>query len=147
MKGTINPDHIPKNKFSLRVRGMPEILFTEVSGIEEETEKVDIPDRTAASGGQSKAFEFTAKVPLHHTEQIAALNDWVQQGRDPVDPGYKKVGTFTRTSISGMITTTIILYGLWVFKDSESEAAMSNEGEMVEVEYSFSADRKDRRSS
>ena len=53
MKGVIQPNHIPMNNFVLQVIGLPDIVFTEVGDISEIIDKVDLPDRTRASGGRS----------------------------------------------------------------------------------------------
>ena len=51
MKGSIQADHIPVNKYEFLVVGIPGLVFTEISGLEQETESVVLPDRTTASGG------------------------------------------------------------------------------------------------
>ena len=89
MKGVLAPDHIPKNKYELRVRGLPPITFTAVSGLEEELDKVDLPDRTGASGGNTKNGEFTARMPTHHTTERIALEAWFAECQDPVPRTYK----------------------------------------------------------
>ena len=67
MKGVINPDHIPVNKWQLIVVGLPPLTITEQSGIEDELETTELPDRTIASGGNRKSAEFTIMIPTHHT--------------------------------------------------------------------------------
>lgn len=141
MKGTIRSDHIPKNKYSLRVRGMPSIVFTDIGSLEEELEKVDIPDRTAASGGQTKTIEFDGTVPTHHTEEIQALESWFVEGQDPVARTYKKTGVLVKQSISGMTTVSYTLLGLFVWKRNTEDLAMENEGEMDTTTWSFSCDK------
>jgi hypothetical protein len=51
MKGAIAPDHIPVNKYQLLVAGVIPLTITEVSGIEDELQTTELPDRTVASGG------------------------------------------------------------------------------------------------
>jgi len=73
MKGVIHPDHIPRNKYQLLVDGMPDFTFLNVGNLEEELETVDLPDRTTASGGNTKPIEFTASIPTHHSEERIAM--------------------------------------------------------------------------
>jgi len=140
MKGTVEQDHIPVNKYELIILGMPPIHFTEVSGIEEELEAVDLPDRTRASGGNTKPVDFTAKAMMHHSLEQAALEAWYEECQDPVSPTYKKIGTLVHKSITGNRIRTYSLVGLFITKRALPDLAMENEGEAAQVEWSFSAD-------
>jgi len=140
LKNQINPDHAADNKYELEVVTLPKITFIEVSGFEEETEMVDMPDRTKQSGGQSKPFEFTAKVPLHHTAEIAACDIWYEQGKDPVSPDYEKVGTMNYKTIGDNVAKTYTLLGMKCSKRKTPDVAMSNEGEVAANEYTFWVD-------
>lgn len=142
MKGSIQPDHIPKNKFVLSILSMPPITFVKVSGLEEELETVDLPDRTTASGGNKKALEFTASMPTHHTAERIALENWYAQCSDPVDPQYKKVGTLTKISLTGINVVSYVLPGMYPCKFSSPDVEMTNEGEEDEIEWTFKADQR-----
>ena len=141
MKGSIQPDHIPKNKYVLTIIGLPPITFTKVSGLEEELETVDLPDRTVASGGNTKAVEFTVSMPTHHTPERIAMENWNLQCRDPVAPNYKKIGTLVKQSLTGINMVSYTLQGLFVKKRSTPDVEMSNEGELDELEWTMSADQ------
>lgn len=141
MKGAIQPDHIPKNKYKLKVVGLPEITFTFVSGLEEELETADMPDRTSASGGNTKYTEFTVRMPTHHAAERIAMENWFTESQDPVDPGYKKVGTLFKSSISGTASVSYLLHGLYVKKRATQDLEMSNEGELDEIEWTMSCDQ------
>jgi len=141
VKGAIAPDHIPRNKYKLKVVGLPEITFTFVGSLEEELEKVDMPDRTAASGGNTKSTEFNVRHPTHHFIERIAMENWFSEGQDPVFPTYKKVGTLLKRSISGFGIATYLLQGLWVWKRVTSDLEMENEGELDELEWSMSVDQ------
>ena len=58
LQGLVQADHVPVNNYQLTITGSGNfpantvIFFVEVSGIELETQSVDLPDRTKASGGQ-----------------------------------------------------------------------------------------------
>lgn len=140
LKGTIKAGHIPVNKFRLLVVGLPPLTPTSVSGIEEEIDSVELPDRTRASGGTTKPVTFTAKFPEHHKSEVDALEKWLLDGQDPVDPNYKKAATLSQESIDGKQTRSWTLYGTWITKHKLPDLDMKNAGDMAEVEYSFSAD-------
>jgi hypothetical protein len=141
MKGVLNSDHIPVNNYALRVPGQPRFTFVTITGIEEELEAVDLPDRTAASGGHTKTIEFTATLPLHHRREARAMHRWYKDSQDPVDPRYKKNGTLVLTSISGMIVASFLLEGIFPCSKKTSDLEMGNEGEMHVLEYKFKGDR------
>jgi len=140
MKGTIQQDHMPVNKYELIILGMPTIRFTEISGIEEELEVVDLPDRTKAPGGHTKPVEFTAKTMMHHLVEQAGLEIWFQESQDPVSPLYKKIGTLLHKSLTGRTLRSYTLTGVFPTKRALPDLAMENEGEAAQVEWTFSAD-------
>lgn len=140
LQGAVQPGHIPVNNYELIVVGIPPIVFTTISGFEDETEAVDLPDRTKASGGNQKPVEFTATSFEHHTAERAALEFWLREGRDPVTPTYKKVGTLIKRDIHGNVASTNSLTGLWIMKKKGPDLDLANEGEPALIEWTFSAD-------
>lgn len=141
MKGSVEPNHIPVNNYELIVVGLPKILFTTISGLEEETESVDLPDRTSASGGNSKPVEFTATSFEHHTVELAALEAWRREALDPVSALYKKVGTLIKRGIEGNIVSTRTLIGLWVQKRKDADLDLANEGDPAMIEWTMKTDK------
>lgn len=145
MKGVILEDHIPLNKFILSVSGIGvDLIFTTVSGIEEELDSVEMPDRTVATGGRTKPVEFTAMLPLHHETEQAAMEEWFAQthgdGREPsVNLDYKRTGTLRLPSISGIIQVSFVLDELFPCKRGLPDFEMESEGEMAQVEWTFKA--------
>jgi hypothetical protein len=139
-KGTIKPDHIPVNKFMLLVAGLPPLTILKASGIEEELETVDLPDRTRASGGSTKPVTFDVATPLHHVVEQAAWEAWYKEAQDPTWPTAKKVGTLVLQSISGAVFRSFSLLGLFVHKRALPELDMANEGELATVTWTLSAD-------
>ena len=140
MKGQILPGHIGVNHFELKVLGFIPITLVEISGIESETTWVELPDRTQASGGEEMVGEFTGMLPAHHTTERAILDVWLQEGRDPVLPTYKKVGTLLLKDIHGEVKATYSLTGLAVSKRASPDLEMANDGEMASIEYTFKYD-------
>jgi hypothetical protein len=140
MKMTLFPDHIPVNNFSLVVVGGPPLIqFITIDGLEEELETVDLPDRTKASGGNTKAIEFTATHPKHHTAEDLFLEGWFIEA-STVLPTYKKAGTLIVQSISFLNTRTYNLIGLFPSKRKTADLDMGNEGELNVTEWTFNAD-------
>jgi hypothetical protein len=140
LKASLQPDHIPVNKFSLAIVGLVSFTFTTVGALEEEIDKVMLPDRTAATGGNSKPIEFTGTTPLHHTVENAALELWFNEAKDPVSATYKKFATLTLTSGTGAIKRRYTLLGLWISKRKTPELDMNDEGSLAVAEWTFSAD-------
>ena len=143
LKNTIAANHSPANKYDLSVAGLPKFTFTKVDGIEQEVKKVTMPDRTAASGGQSDPFDVKATLPLHHTAEVAAIEAWFKAGKDPVQAGYKKTGTMIYKAIDDTIVKSYSLEGMWVSKLKMPDVEMSNDGEAALVEVTFSVDDYD----
>lgn len=142
LKNLINPDHAADNKYELVVVGLPPIIFTEVTGLEDETEMVDMPDKTTQSGGQSLPFEIVGKVPVHHIAEMAALELWLAEGRDPVTPTFEKVGTMVYKTIGNNIAKSYTLLGMKCSKQKMPDVAMKNSGELAVCEWTFKVDEK-----
>ncbi len=139
MKGLIKENHIPLNNYRLMVLGLG-FTITELSGIEEEIQVVDLPDRTKASGGTRPPIEFTINTPMHHLTEQVLLESWYKEAQDPVLSSYKKVGTLLMFSNTGDIRRSFTLTGLFIFKRTLPDMSMENEGEMAGVEWTLSAD-------
>lgn len=140
MKGAILPNHIAVNKYQLLVIGLPPLTPTEISGIEEELQTVDMPDRTKASGGNTGPVEFTMMIPLHHTVEHAAMEAWFREGQDPVLPTYKKAASLTHQRIGPGVGKTYQLVNCFPMKRKLPDLEMANEGELALVEWTMSCD-------
>jgi hypothetical protein len=141
MKMVLLPDHIPVNNFDLIVVGGPPVLqFVTIDGFDWELEVTDLPDRTVASGGNTKAIEFTATHPKHHTIEDAFLQLWWQESQDPVLPTYKKAAALLVSSISSLNVRSFNLIGMFPKKQKTADLDMANEGELNVTEWTFSAD-------
>ena len=141
MKGRIKPDHLPVNKFTLFSAGLPPVEFIQVSGIEEELQAVELPDRTNASGGHTAPVEFTAMSMMHHVIEQIALELWFKEGQDPVSPTYKKVGSLIHRSLTGQTIRTYTLTGVFISKRKLPDLDMANEGEPAIIEWTLKADQ------
>ena len=140
MKGTIQENHIPVNHWMYIVAGLPPLVITEQSGIEDELETTDLPDRTRASGGNRKASEFEISIPMHHIVEQAAMESWFLEEQDPVSPTYKKAGTLIHFGLNGVPARTFGTVGVFPTKRALPDLEMENEGEMAVVVWSMSAD-------
>lgn len=139
MKGKIQVDHMPVNNYQLRVAGL-EMICTKVSGIEDVLETVDLPDRTAASGGNRKSTEMVIEVPAHHLAAQAFLEAWFKKSQDPVDIAYKLPCTLINKPISGNGGKTNQLFGCFPKKRKTPDFEMQNEGELAVIEWTISID-------
>lgn len=140
MKGTLDSDHIPLNKYSLRVLGLFELTPTEIGGMEDELETVELPDRTRASAGHRGPTEITMMLPAHHTVEQAAVELWFRESQDPVAPTYKKSATLIMQSLSGESDRSFTLVGMFPTKRATPDLEMANEGELANIEWTFSVD-------
>jgi hypothetical protein len=140
MKGQILEGHIGVNHYEMKVLGLIPFTFTNISGLTSETTVVELPDRTQASGGEEMVGEFTAQMPAHHEAEVAALDIWLQEGRDPVLPTYKKAATIISKDIHGAAKLTHGASGLWISKKETPELSMENDGDMAIVTYTFKYD-------
>ncbi len=138
-KGTIQEDHIPVNKFELWVVGMPPLTVIAITGLEEELDTVDFPDRTTASGGRTAPVEFVMTMPAHHAVEQAAMEIWFQESQDPVLPTYKKPATLIVSRLSGGAGKTITFPDLFTKKRGISDLDADNEGDMTTVEWTMRA--------
>jgi hypothetical protein len=140
MKMVLLPDHIPVNNFNLIVVGGPPLLqFITIDGFDWELDTVDLPDRTKASGGATKAIEFTATHPKHHVVEDVFLQAWFQEAQLGL-PTYKKAASLVNTSISRLQVRTWNLIGLFPMKQKTADLDIANEGEMNVTEWTFVAD-------
>ena len=140
MKGAILAEHMPTNRYSLAILNFVTLTATEISGLEDELETVELPDRTRVTGGNRGASEFTVMIPMHHTVEVAAMELWFVQCQDPVAPDYKKVGTLTHKSISDQAARAYTLSGMFITKRKLPDLEMAGEGEMGTIEFTISVD-------
>jgi len=140
MKGVIEEGHIPVNNWQLIILGGPLLTITEQSGIEDELETTELPDRTVVSGGNRKAIEFDITMPEHHTVEQVFMESWFKESQDPVSPTYKKIGTMISYDINGNVARTMSLIGAFPKKRVQSDREMANEGEMATVTWTISVD-------
>jgi hypothetical protein len=140
MKGEIQADHIPVNKYTVQALGLIPLTATNVSGIEDELQTTELPDRTVASGGNRGPTEFELTMPMHHEGEQAAMEIWFRESQDPVLPTYKKPVTLTHNSISGARSRSYTLLGVFPKKRTLPDLEKANEGEMASVVWTMSAD-------
>lgn len=140
MKGKIQSNHVSKNNYELQVIGLPPITFIEVGDISETLDKVDLPDRTRASGGTKQAGDFPVMVPSHHDVEVAAMEAWFKEAQDPVSPTYKKAGILTKKGIDGSVIRSYTFSGLFVSERNMTAVSLENEGEMDAIEYLLNFD-------
>jgi len=130
---------MPVNKGKLFIVGLPEITFTTIGGFTLATTKVELPDATMVSGGKRGPFEIPVTVPTHHLVEIAAMDLWVEQGKNAIS-GYKKAGSLVMTSASGEIIKTYSVLGVWPSDLTVPDQDMGNDGDMSVNAYVINGD-------
>lgn len=140
LKNTIQPNHIPINKYELSVLGLPVITFTKVGGIEQETGDIMLPDKTSASGGQQEPFDMVCELPLHHTSEVDAIESWHKEGKDPVSPTYKKTGSMLYKGQDDSVVRAYSIINAWAKKLKYPDVEMENEGDMAVLEVTLRVD-------
>ena len=144
-KGRVITDHIPVNNFEMIIGGGTRILFVTVSGLEQEVEKVTLPNRTTVSGGNTPSKEFTATMFEHHTVELNFMRQWMKDSLAAKIDVYKKNVTLIKKTVSGNVPAGITrqLNGVFVFNEKDADLDLSNEGDPAMVEFSFSFDAID----
>jgi len=143
LKGVIQKDHIPANKYKLMV-GVKEIIATSVSAIEQTLVTTDLPDGTRASSGRTEASECTVMIPAHHNGDIAFMQAWWHSGGandGPVLPTTYKPMTVIGTSGTGAVNRIDTCFGCFITGRTSSEYSMEDGGTMTVIEYTISIDR------
>lgn len=140
LKRIVKEDHMPVWNYKLMVQGMPTFIFINVNGLDEELESVDLPDRTAASGGNTKPGNFTAKIMMHHSSEVEALEQWYNDSKHPVKPNYKKNATLVFKSLTDTRSKTFALLGIFPHKRVIPNAEMNDEGKPAELDWTFRYD-------
>ncbi len=140
MKGVIEAGHIPVNKWAFKVLGAPPLTITEQSGIEDELEVAELPDRTVASGGNRKAIEFDLTMPEHHAVEQLYMEAWYKSSQDPVTPDYKRPATLIHYDIHGTAKRTWTILGVFPKKRGTADREMADEGQMASVVWTMSGD-------
>lgn len=148
IKGIIDQDYVPVNKFTLTIADqftpLP-MVFTKISGIEEELDTVELPDRTVRTSGRPKPIEFEVTQPMHHEKERLQMELWFAHCQDPVSPTYKKIGTLNMSHQSGGgllggIPVAYFMEGLFITKRSLPDLDLENDGDMAEITWTLKAD-------
>ncbi len=139
-KGAIHENHISTNKYNLVVVGLPPLTPIKVSGLDEQLDTVDLPDGTKASGGNTKALEFSIDIPSHHILEVQSMELWYKQGQDPVQSGYKKDAVLIIKRVGIGLPRTFQLTGLFVAGRKTADLEMKGAGDMAFETWKMSAD-------
>jgi len=144
IKGTILPDYLPVNKFQLVVTGLPvPMTLMSLSGLEDELDVAELPDRTNGAGGRKKQAEIEVSIPAHHKLEIFQMEVWYRECQDPVSPLHKKVAQILVNSQSNLGLGFITLVGVFISKRSLPDLELDNDGEQMVVTYTLKIDHVD----
>jgi hypothetical protein len=141
IKNVLKVNRVQVNKFQLTIApGVGSPLFTTISGLEEELDTVDLPDRTSRSGGREKQLEFEVQQPMHHDLEVLAMEAWYRMCKMSL-PLYLKLGTLVLFDEWGIPRRRYTLPNLWISKRSHSELDLDNDGEMSTITWTLKADQ------
>ena len=141
LKGTVGTDHFPRNKYSLDIVGIPvNLTALSVGELETELETATLSDRRVVSGGNTKALETDVVTPAHHAQEQAAWEKWFTDSQLDTALDYKKPGTLSMISSSGLVIKSWVLTGVFPKKRKLSDFDMENEGEDSRVTWTISID-------
>jgi len=140
-KGSLSVGYIPVNKFTLSVADVADLKVVEVSGIEQELETVELPDKTVVTSGRLGVTEFTIKIPAHETTAMGAMDVWWKMcyGVNATS-GYKKLATLLLLDTFGATKSSWSITGMFPTKRALPELNAASEGEMAMAEWTFKAD-------
>ena len=146
MKGAIQSNHIPVNKFLVSIEGIDVGLTPlEVSGTEEEILTVQLPDFTTASGGRRNPTEFTMTIPMHHESEVNVMEIWYNEATDPISPTYKKEVTIIMQNLQALadeeLGRSFEYAGCFPKMRKIIDLDRSDDGEMATIEYTISVDQ------
>lgn len=140
IKNVIEADELAINKFKFIVAGMVPIFCLDVKGLKRELETATLPDQTAVTGGRPKVGSFTLRLPTHHFGENKALENWLKEGIDPVDPNYKKSATLLFLSKTNMKMKAFNIKGCFCSGMTPPDADLKDEGNEAETEWAFQYD-------
>jgi len=143
IKQVLQENRIPVNRYQLIIQpfNVPEVTLVSISGLEEELDAPELPDRTVRSGGRSKPVEFDIMQPTHHDLEVAAMETWYTQCKLAL-PGYLRLGMLTLFDEAGLLPRRRrTLPNIWLKKRAESDLEMENEGEMHVITWTCQTDQ------
>ena len=141
MLGKMNTNHIAVNNYYVEVVGAFTLYATTVSGVEQESVTMEMPDRTVVSAGVRKATEVTIGIPMHHQEEQNAMELWWKSATDPVTADYKKEVVIQHQAIGGSETLRqYTLSGVFPKSRKLPDLDLADDGALAIVEWTLSVD-------
>ena len=140
LKNTIDPNHVPLSKYQLNVLGLPLLKLTKVGGIEKVLKVANLPDKTSASGGQQDPFDLVCELPLHHSAERQAIEEWYKEGQDPVTATYKKSGVMSYKAIDDSVSAAYSLIGAFCMRLKYPDSDMEDDETMGVLEFTLRVD-------
>lgn len=141
IKNVIQELRIPVNKFQLTVQpGVGLLTLVSTTGLEEELDAAELPDRTMRSGGRSKPLEFDMVQPMHHAIEVLSMETWFRLCKMSL-PGYLKTGILIHQNESNIPTKRFTLPNLWIKKRAHSDLELENAGDMATITWTIQTDQ------
>jgi hypothetical protein len=138
-KGAVAANHIPVNNFQMLV-GEKNLFFVSLTMPELETETIDLPDRTQASGGNVLPSEAVGSIMGHHSGDVSYLETWRKQGIGNVPTTYKRTVTVTESGIDGKTARKQTWSGVRIKKVKKTDKDLADPGAPAMYEYTFGID-------
>ena len=140
-KGAVLANHIPVNNFKMTVTGgNVDLLFITLTMPEFETETIDLPDRTQASGGNVLPGESVGSIMGHHNSEVDYLETWRKDGIGKVKTTYKRACTIAEYGIDGKIVRSQGWKGVRIKKVKKTDRDLADPGAPAMYEYTFGID-------
>lgn len=141
IKNVIQENRVQTNKYQALIQpGVGQVLFTAISGLEEELDAVELPDRTMRSGGRKKTIEFDVTQPMHHDVELIGMEAWYEECQDPVSPIHLKIMALIIFDSQGFPRRRVTLFNVWIKKRAHSDLELEGDGEMGTVTWTLQAD-------
>lgn len=140
IKNVLKVNRVQVNKFQLTIQpGVGSPLFTSITGLEEELDTVDLPDRTTRSGGRGKQLEFEVIQPMHHDLEVLAMEAWWAMCKATL-PGYLKLGILVLFDEWGMPRRRRTIPNIFISKRKDTDQELDNDGEMATITWTLKGD-------
>jgi hypothetical protein len=141
IKNVVQPNRVQVNKYQLIVQpGVGSVLLVSIGGLEEELDKVDLPDRTSRSGGREKQGETEIVQPMHHDLEVLAVETWYRMCKNTL-PLYLKLGILMIFDEWGSPRKRYTLPNCWLSKRKHADLELDNDGEMATITWTMNYDQ------
>ena len=76
-RGDILDGVMLRNEYTLTLASGTILTVISTSDFEQEWKVIDLPDGNSVPSKRSDPFEFDVEIPLHHSEEVAVIEEWI----------------------------------------------------------------------